>query len=557
MLAGVATTSAQTAWEQAKAAAVKGDLVAAAGLYEKAIAESPKNKDLLVEAGDVYNDLEKHDRARDLYASAHDLDSRDQGLTRKYAAALSATNDCTRAAALLVKLVRDEGSLENYLALGQIYIACGKDSLARAELTLQTASQKYPKSADVAVALGDLYFAREVYELAQTKYEDALAIDDKLIEPRIRLGRSYRELAKRAPSDAEANDLYNKALLEFNRATAMAPRQPRPWLEQGEIFMLAHLYEKAGQSFTEYVNLRSDDPRGYLMLARAAYDGHFYVQAISPLEWIVARTDDFTKPLLDRARFMLGKSYYANKDYAKARAMYESANDSVFDADGRKLYASSLLLSGGDTTKAADLYRRLIEADPSDCSLSMGLGSLMYSRKQYDEVIDIYTKRLATCPNEPKATPYLYIGLSHFAKGRYDEAVTALENSVAADSSSAQAFYWLMNVYAKKEQYGKAADIARVMAARGMDKTNAKEVATGYFFGGVERFKAKDYRGALAEFERVIRLNSENAQAYLYSAFSYQLLNDKENACKFYRLTLKYDPKNADAQKNLKAVGCS
>ena len=113
-----------------------------------------------------------------------------------------------------------------------------------------------------------------------------------------------------------------------------------------------------------------------------------------------------------------------------------------------------------------------------------------------------------------------------------------------------------MNAYASQKQFGKAAEIGRVMAARGMDKTNPKEVATGYFFGGTDRFTAKDFKGAIAELDKSLKLNPENAQAYLYTAFSYQSMSDKENACKYYKLVLKYDPKNADASKNMKAIGC-
>ncbi len=550
-----APASAQNAHERAKAAVANGDYASAATLYDEALKASPKDQEILLEAGDVSMELERYGAARDLYRRAMDVD-RNAASTRKYASALSALNNHTEAIELLQKEVKDDATLENYLALGQAYLAAGRDSLSKAELTFQTASRKYPKSAEVAVALGDLYYAREVYELAVLKYEEALGIDPTLIEPRIRLGRCYREQARREDSDSVSNMLYNKALLEFNRVTATAPRQPRPWLEQGQIFMLAHLYEKAGRSFEEYVALRPDDARGDIMLARAAYEGNYYNQAIAPLERIVAKNDSISAQFKDRARVMLGKSYYAIKEYVKSREAYGAANDSVFDVDARKRYSSSLLLSNGDTLRAVDMYRKLVNDNPTDCELSMSLGSLLYSAKRYEDVIEVFTKRIADCPEASKATPYLYIGLSYFTRGKLDDAAAALNNSIAADSTSAQAYYWLMNVYAKKEQYGKAAELARAMTARGMDKTNPKEVGNGFFFGGVERFKAKDYRGAIAEFERVLKLTPENAQAHLYMAFSYQSQNDKENACKSYRMVLKYDPKNAEALKNSKLISC-
>jgi len=556
LLCIVPASAQEGAREKARAAVSEGDFTTAARLYDDAIRESPKDRDVLVEAGDVNMELERYTVARDLFRRALDIESGDRTIRRKYGMALSAAGEHSRAVEVLARLLKDEESLENYLALGNAYLAVGKDSLSKAELTFQTAQRKYPDAADVAVALGDLYFAREIYELAMSKYEEALKVDDKLTEPRVRLGRSYRELAKRAATLEEANEYYNKALLEFNRVTGLAPRNARAWYEQGEIFLLAGRYEQAGTSFQEYVALRPEDPRGDIMLARAAYEGQFYPQAIAPLERVVARNDEVSRAFADSANMMLGKSYYAMKEYGKASGAYGVANPSVLDQEATRLYTASLLYSGGDTTRALDMYKALVAANPSDCELSGSLGGLLYTMKRYDEVIDVFTRRIANCPDQPSGSAYLYIGLSHFTQNRIDSAIAALEKSVQADTTSVQAHFWLMNAYAKKEEYAKAGEIGELMAERGMDKTNPKEVATGYFFAGTEHFKAKEFKEAIADYDRAVKLNPEYAQAYLYTAFSYQYQNDKDNACRFYRQALKYDPKNADIRKNMKQVGC-
>ncbi len=551
-------TAQGNAREQAQAAVKTGDFTTAARLYEEALKQSPRDKSVLVEAGDVNMELDRYAVARDLYRRALDIESGNKMIKRKYGLALSAVGDHSRAIEMLADVMKDDESLENYLALGRAYLASGKDSLSKAELTFQTAQRKFANSADVAVALGDLYFAREVYPLAQQKYEDALKLDPALIEPRVRLARSYRELAKieGASSLEAANEYYNKALLEFNRVTGLEPTNARAWYEQGEIFLLAQQYEKAGTSFQEYVKLRPEDARGDIMLARSAYEGNFFTQAVPPLERVVGKSDDVSRAFADSARVMLAKSLYATKDYAKASAAYDKVPLSLLDQEATKLYVSSMLLSGGDTLKAVDMYKKVVDANPADCDMSGGLGSLLYTLKRYDDVIDVFTKRIANCPSQSAASAYLFIGLSHFAKNRVDQAIESLEKAVQADTSSVQAHFWLMNAYAKKDDFTKAGDVGRLMADRGMDETNKKEVSTGYFFAGTAKFKAKDYKGAIAEYDRALKLNPENVQAYLYTAFSYQYQNDKESACKFYREALKYDPKNADIRKNMKAVGC-
>jgi len=549
---------AQSALDKARQAVSEGDYTTAARLYDDAVQSDPKNETVLTEAGDVNMELERYDKARDLYKRAYDQESRDPAINRKYALALSAVGDATAAVEAARRAMKyDDGSLSSTMVLGKVLIAAGKDSLNTAELTILTASKKFPDAAEPNVALGDLYFARGVYELAQSYYEKALTISPALVESRVKLGRTYRELAKRQPTIESANEYYNKALVEFNDVTARDPKNARAWLEQGEILMLAEEYEKAGQSFNQYVELRPEDPRGDIMLARAAYGGQFYTLAIDPLERILARTDSVSKEFAASARAMLAKAYLAAKEYAKARDMYSSVPDSLLSAEDHKYQVMSILSSGGDTLKALGILRSVMEQNPGDCSVGMELGRLSYNLKRYTDVVDVFTKRIASCPDEPTATPYLYIGLAEFAQEHYEPAIAALNKSIESDSDYVQSYYWLMNAYAKNKQLDKSVEIARALTGRQVDeKEYAKILATAHFFIGNDRFGTKDYQGAIKEFEKASQYDPENAQSYLFTAYSYQFLKDKDNACKFYRLALKYDPKNPDIRKNASALGC-
>lgn len=554
--------AAQSALEQARQAVGEGDFPAAARFYDQAAKDDPKDLEVLLGAGDVNMELERYNTARQFYERAVDAERRNAEANRKLALSFSKLgqhNDAIETVRDAIKY--DDEAMANYLALSEIYIAMGKDSLSRAEQTAMTARNKFPEAAEPYRSLGDLYYARGVFELAMTQYEEAIKRNPSLVEPRVRLGRSYREMAKRSSDRAEANEFYNKALAEFNKVTSLNPKIARPWYEQGEIFLLAERYREAGVSFENYTKLRPDDPRGDLMLAQTAFGGRFYQQAVAPLERMLARTDSLSLLYHAQGRQMLAKSYYAVKDYEKARDIYATLPDSVMDSEALQFYASAMLVTSktaADTARAMDSYLRLVEKDPTNCDLSMEVGNMLYKMKRYDEVIDVFTRRMATCPEQPKATPYLFIGLSQFTQKRYDSAIAALEHSIAADSATVASYYWLLNANAAKKEFDRAADVARVMDKRGFasDEKNAATMATAYFFIGLEAFQAKDYKGAITYMERAAKLKPDYADAYLYSGFAYHSLTDKDNACKYYRLALKYSPKNADAQKNLKALGC-
>ena len=46
------------------------------------------------------------------------------------------------------------------------------------------------KRAEIFTGLGDLYYAKKVYELAKDNYESAILLNKELLEPRIKLGYS-------------------------------------------------------------------------------------------------------------------------------------------------------------------------------------------------------------------------------------------------------------------------------------------------------------------------------------------------------------------------------
>jgi tetratricopeptide (TPR) repeat protein len=546
--------------DDAQSAVARGDYTTAARIYEELVKASPKDKGLLVEAGDVNMELERYQRARELYERALDFDSKEASINRKYALALSQLGDVTKAVDAARRAMKsDDGSLESYMTLGQVYLNEGKDSLNRAEITIISAREKYPDAVRPYVALGDLYFARGIYELAQTQYEEALQRDPNLIESRVKLARTYREIGARQETQADVDEFYNKSLLEFNKVTVLDSTNARAWLEQGEIFMLAKRYTEAGQSFASYVKLRPEDPRGDIVLARAAYGGNYYNEAIAPLERILVKGDSVSRAFVPQARVMLGKAYYAIKEFGKSAASYAQAPDGALDQEALKLYGSAILSSGGDTTAAIGIYRRLIATNPQDCEMSLSFAGLLYKMKRYDDVISVLQKRMADCPTESKATPYLYIGLSQYTLKRNDSAIAAFSEAIRADSAQFDPYYWLANAYAGQGKYDKVMDVVRVAEGRNMTAEkpdNGKKLSQIYVLVAFDAFKAKNYTRAIEQADRAAKADPGNSKAYLVAAYSYQSLSDKENACKYYRLVLKADPNNADAKKNMKALGC-
>ncbi len=555
-IASSIASAQDTPLDQARRAAANGKYVDAAKLYDKALEAEPKDAQILYEAGEVHMELEQYAAARDLLARAVDQEDDNPQYLRAYGTALSYNGQVTQAIETIRKALKeDDGSLESYLALGQAQIRAGKDSLPSAELTLMTASNKYPDKPQTRTALGDLYFARGIYELAINQYEEAIKIDSLLSEPRVKLGRAYREMAKRVPI-AEANEYYNKALQNFNAVTRYDSRNARAWLEQGEILLLAKRYQDAVQSFRQYAQLRPDDPRADVFIARAAYGGHFYADAIQPLQNVLSHDDSLSATVHDQARLMLGTSYYATKQYPEAAAAYAAAPAEALDSLSYMYYASSLL-NTGDTSGAVATYKRLIAYDTADvCNLSLSIGTFFYQLQRFSDAVDVLSTYVGSC-DDTQPTPYLYIGVSEYFLKDYPKSTAALTHAVDLDSANVPALYWLINAYAAAGDDDSAAAVARRYVTVASPTENKKEMVRAYDVMGKASYDQKDYHEAIGSLKKALEIDPSDLLANLIVALSYHFLQDKDNACKYYNLTLKYHPGNATAKENKAKLGCS
>lgn len=74
--------------------------------------------------------------------------------------------------------------------------------------------------------------------------------------------------------------------------------------------------------------------------------------------------------------------------------------------------------------------------------------------------------------------------------------------------------------------------------------------ADAYFFRGGTKFVQRDYRGAIADYGRVIELNPDNAQAYFLRGDTKVMLGDHDGAIADYDRVIELNPDDAEAYYN-------
>ncbi|MBK9250028.1 MAG: tetratricopeptide repeat protein [Ignavibacteria bacterium] len=554
-----ATGYAQSNFEKAKQFSTERDYLQAYNFALPAVKEAPKNVEVLLLAGEIYLEMEKVDSAVQFLARAEDIDN-STNVIRKYAKALARAGKFQDAVKYAKKAIKkDEKDAYNQLALADVYLKA--DSLKQAEMTIIVAKELNKKIPDGFVALGDLYYAQKVYELARMNYEEALLLDSTLLDARIKLATSYYKLANAEPDKDLSNELFSRSLKEWNRITKEDPKNASAFYEQGKIFYLADKYGEAAKSFYQYTLLRPEGWLGMWYLAQSSFKIGQYDSAVKQLEIVKLKIDTVN----ERATLLLAQSQFELKKYKESAANFAIAqkfsvtNPAIkIDALDMERWGRAAILSG-DTATAFQNFKTVIDnSDGKKCSLMYSYAYLLKEKKMYDESIQVYRKRIAACNDSMSIKSRLFIGLNYYSYNKPDSAVIALQEFIQLDPNNLYGRIMLSNSFAalKLTDSSKKTLLDAFEIGKQNPATSKRDLEN--VLGEICRIylDAKDYTNLLKYAKTWSELNPESPTAFIYIAVSYQGNADKDNACKNYREVLKRDKENKVAKQNMKALGC-
>ncbi len=212
------------------------------------------------------------------------------------------------------------------------------------------------------------------------------------------------KVEKNSKVNSEAYELYLKGLFQFNRRTGDA-------------------YKQAAELFSQAIE---KDPN-----YAPAYVGLGKTLRVLPV-WSLASPKD-TYPKLKAAAL---------------RAL--ELDDTLADAHG--LFGKYLELYEWDRVAAEREYRLAIELDPNNPNTHALLNTILWSEKRFDEAIAAARREVELDPLSKRTN--LTQTLIH--AGRYNEAITNL-NEVLADDPNYADTYWIFGMaYYGKSLYGEA-----------------------------------------------------------------------------------------------------
>ncbi len=183
------------------------------------------------------------------------------------------------------------------------------------------------------------------------------------------------------------------------------------------------------------------------------------------------------------------------------------------------------------------------------------LGDAAFDRGNFDEAVDLYTKRLdeisSRAGNGGKAIVLSKRGKSYLSLMRYGEAVSDLDRAISLAPGLVDAYYFRALAHLDMGRY---TDAERDAESAVKIDPNVCEYYT--LLGKLKNIEG-DYKGALGDFDRAIGLDSKSAAAYCGRGFAFFGLVQYDFARRDFRRAVKLAPDFAGAYRGMAVVSLS
>ena len=425
------------------------------------------------------------------------------------------------------------------VALGDAELA--RDSLRDAGVWYTRAREEAPEDPTPRRALGDFYVRRGTFELAVPEYQSAIEKDSSDIDLRFKLGQALFYAQR-----------YNDALDTYKDIVAREPEYAPGVLALGDLLYRSgaadpRRYQEAKAPLETYTRLKPEDPRGWSVLGRTFYFLGQRDESLAAMNRAESLGDKSKEMYRSRFRLMVDR-----KEYDKAIADYQRADPEPED----QLRMAQVLVFMKQTARAESLYTTMVAGDSSSRNGKFALnelGKLRFREKDYPGAISFFQRRIALDPNHDEA--YYYIGLSYKEMKQYSDALAALRKSTSLADAKADRHFWLGILYAQVDSVAQATQALKRAIELDSLATN-KNTGVALRQLGFYRLVAKDYNDAIQMLERAVTISPQDVQALVWLGQGYQNAGNRAKACDAYRRALQIDPKQPDALKGKKSLGC-
>lgn len=374
-------------------------------VYEKIVDRFGPEWDVLLQIADLYNKLEKYDRAAWALRQMVQLDPSNKALKK---------------------------TLAQTYASGSAY-----DSALAVYTELR---ELHPDDLDIQAECAGVYLARGDYARAAREFDTILDGDSVSVEVKVRIGELYFQQMGRDSTLAPVTRSI------FERVAKGHPDDWRPYWFLGAIGSITRDDSLTVQSFRRVTELASWNPDAWVYLSSVFLGQNNFGEVVRILESAVkVLPDDF------RVNFFLGISYSRlNRNIEAARVLERARELNPKEVDA--IAQLALVYDAMKRFEDSDaLYEEALRLDPANhLVLNNYAYSLAERNLRLERALDMSRKAVDA---QPENASYLdTIGWIYFRLGRFTEAETYVKQAISKGEANAVVYEHLGDIYFRLNQ---------------------------------------------------------------------------------------------------------
>jgi putative PEP-CTERM system TPR-repeat lipoprotein len=458
-------------------------------------------------------------------------------------------------------LLQDPSKTEIQLKLASIYIQ--QNAFDQAFTAIEAYHSNNAESVESLVLSGRIYEASGDVLSAEKRFNKALALDARAIEPRMNLARVW--LKRDNPE--RASELLRQILADDSSYVAAYYLLANITMRQGDYPAALGVYadllavdaeqfqalymssiiqletgdlEPVAQSIERLESLYPDKPevsrlKGMLLYRRGDFDG-----ARAQLESSVHGSPHLL------SYYFLGLSYYSLEKYELALNQFQKALDINPDFERARTLVAVTLLKQKRSDDAITEIRKVVSGNSRNAYAYNVLGSALLANGEFDEGMAALNR--ATELDPALADAHMKKGLFRLSQGEQVAGEIDLAKAVEAAPEVLDRRLLLVTHYLRQKDYSSA--IHTLNEGMSGEKTDA----LFYNYLAAAYFAQKKNDQGVAALQAAKKANAEYLTPYFNIASFYASQSQYDAAIAEYREILKQDPENLRSLLSLAAL---
>ncbi len=412
-----------------------------------------------------------------------------------------------------------------------------KDSASTAlKILIQLREKDYKNDKQLFEYLGDAYAKMNVAELAITNYAEAEKYDSLDVALKFKMA----ELLYKSKRYKEAGNTYLKII-------QLDPNNVKALKETASILFLAKYWSEAATYYEKYLALEQTKD-GYQKITKAFLESKNYEKAY---KYAVEGLSKYPGDAVITKNAAIAS--FGSQKFEDAGKYYSAIPDSLLTVSDLKNAGKAFQIIKADSI-AIKYYEKVIERDSTQSSLFMDMANNYFRSKNNELAIKYYMAKIKIDPKYELA--YRYMGFAYYDMKDWNGARQSFLKAKELVDTTFVTNYWLTQTYSQMDSTDQAAEqyVYLIKLAGGNEKQYKNEILEANGALGQRAFQKKNFNGAITYLSKALQSKPSEWRFMEMLGACYQSLQNYDEAIKWYKATLKYNPKSEVAKKGLRMM---